>query len=104
MSLLKPNKRFSVSHADRKKRIVDFLKNIIRVRHYFQSKFKKEPEIIFVLHSFFILKLCPFFLCFSFFKIFCLFVLLLLFFLEKKSVHYSVPVNEFDTAMQQTGH
>ena len=46
VSLLKPNKRFSVSAADRKKRITDFVKNIIRVRYFYKVRHGVEPEII----------------------------------------------------------
>ena len=46
VSLLKPNKRFSISHDERKLRIVEFIKNVLRVRHFFLSHFKKEPVII----------------------------------------------------------
>ena len=46
VSLLKPNKRFSVSAADRKKRITDFVKSIIRVRHFYKERHGVEPEII----------------------------------------------------------
>ena len=46
VSLLKPNKRFSLPQAERKVRILEFLKNVWRVRHYFQTKFGKEPIIL----------------------------------------------------------
>ena len=39
VSLRKPNKRFCLSHEDRKIRITDYLQNLIRVQHYFWSKY-----------------------------------------------------------------
>lgn len=46
VSLKKPNKRFSISKKDRKERIIEFLKNVWRVRYWFTSKFGKEITII----------------------------------------------------------
>ena len=46
VSLKKPNKRFSISKTDRKDRIIELLKNVWRVRHWFNSKFGKEITII----------------------------------------------------------
>lgn len=47
VSLNKPNKRFALSQADRKERIIEFLKNVWRVRHYFMITFNgKVPVII----------------------------------------------------------
>ena len=46
VSLLKPNKRFQISQEDRVLRIIEFLKNIIRVRYFFNHHHKKEPTII----------------------------------------------------------
>ena len=46
VSLKKPNKRFSISQEDRIKRILQYLKNVIRVRMYFLRKFNTEPIII----------------------------------------------------------
>ena len=37
VSLLKPNKRFSISKTDRKDRIIELLKNVWCVRHWFRS-------------------------------------------------------------------
>ena len=38
VSLEKPHKRFSVSQKDRKQRILDLLKYMIRIRHFFMKK------------------------------------------------------------------
>ena len=46
VSLLKPNKRFSISKTDRKDRIIELLKNVWRVRYWFRSKFGREITII----------------------------------------------------------
>ena len=46
MSLKKPNKRFALSQSERKIRIIEFLKNVRRVRYYFLKKFNREPVII----------------------------------------------------------
>ena len=46
VSLLKPNKRFQLKQADRKERIIELIKNIIRVRYHFNYFFQKEPTII----------------------------------------------------------
>ncbi len=46
VSLLKPNKRFAINRQIRKQRILEFLKNIWRVRHFFNAHFRKEPVII----------------------------------------------------------
>ena len=46
VSLLKPNKRFSISKTDRKDRIIELLKNVWRVRYWFRSKLGREITII----------------------------------------------------------
>ena len=46
ISMKKPNKRFSISAADRKKRIMDYLKNVWTVRHTFVKLYGVDPEII----------------------------------------------------------
>ena len=46
VSLRKPNKRFAISRAERKIRIIEFLKNVWRVRYWFRSKFGREIPII----------------------------------------------------------
>ena len=46
VSLLKPNKRFAISQEDRVLRIIELIKNVIRVRYYFQYHYKKDPIII----------------------------------------------------------
>ena len=46
VSFLKPNKRFAISQENRTLRIVEFIKNVMKVRYYFLINFKKEPIII----------------------------------------------------------
>ena len=46
VSLLKPNKRYQISQWERILRVTELLKNVIRVRYYFNYYFKKEPTII----------------------------------------------------------
>jgi hypothetical protein len=46
VSLNKPNKRFALSQKERLLRILEFLKNVWRVRQYFLKKFNKEPLFI----------------------------------------------------------
>jgi len=46
VSSKKHNKRFSISKTDRKDRIIELLKNVWRVRHWFKSNFGKEITII----------------------------------------------------------
>ena len=46
VSLLKPNKRYQISQWERILRVTELLKNVIRVRYYFDYYFKKEPTII----------------------------------------------------------
>ena len=45
MSLKKPNKRFAIPQNDRKERILEYLKNIWRVRYFFQKNFNTKPTI-----------------------------------------------------------
>ena len=46
VSLSKPNKRFSLSQHERVIRIVGLLKNVWRVKRYFNVKFGTDPIII----------------------------------------------------------
>ena len=46
ISLRKPNKRYALSREVRKRRVLNFLKNIYRVRSYFIKTHGKEPAII----------------------------------------------------------
>ena len=46
VSLRKPNKRFSISGEDRKERIIEYIKNIWRIRKYFLDTFGVEVPII----------------------------------------------------------
>ena len=46
VSLKKPNKRYKVPHEVRKRRILQVLKNVWRVRWYFLQKFDMEPMIL----------------------------------------------------------
>ena len=46
VSLRKPNKRFATSKAERKIRIIGFLKNVWRVHYWFRSRFGQENPII----------------------------------------------------------
>ena len=46
VSLKQPNKRFALSRDERIIRIEEFLKNVLRVRFFFNHHFKKEPTII----------------------------------------------------------
>ena len=45
VSLRKPNKRFALVQSVRKRRILQFLKNIYRVRHFFDKHYKVNPVI-----------------------------------------------------------
>ena len=46
ISLKHPNKRFSISNVDRKRRIIQFLKNVWATRYWWLAKYKCEPAII----------------------------------------------------------
>lgn len=46
VSLKKPNKRFAIKQEDRVERLLEFFKNILRVRKYCVEKFGVEPLII----------------------------------------------------------
>ena len=46
VSLRHPNKRYSISGEARKRRIIQFLKNIWTVRHFWLTHYKREPNII----------------------------------------------------------
>ena len=46
VSLKKPNKRFSISQADRVERLQEYIKNMIRLRIFFKKNFGCEPPII----------------------------------------------------------
>ena len=46
VSLRKPNKRFSIKQEDRVERLLDYLKNMMRVRKFFLDNFGEEPVII----------------------------------------------------------
>lgn len=46
VSLKHPNKRFSVSHDVRKRRIIQFLKNMWTVRYFWLQHYKREPNIV----------------------------------------------------------
>ena len=46
VSLNKPNKRFALSQTERVVRLLEFLKNIWRIRHYFNVRYGKEPVVI----------------------------------------------------------
>ena len=45
VSLRKPNKRYALKNSVRKDRILEFLKNIYRVRHFMLTKYKTDPVI-----------------------------------------------------------
>ena len=45
ISLKHPNKRFSISQDERKKRIISFLKNIWTTRYWFVKTYGVEPII-----------------------------------------------------------
>ena len=46
VSLRKPNKRFKLSFHDRKRRIVQFVANILRIRHFCVQNYNYDPPII----------------------------------------------------------
>ena len=46
VSLKKPNKRFSIKQEDRITRLLEYLKNVMRVRYFFLEKYKVDPPII----------------------------------------------------------
>ena len=46
VSLKKPNKRYAIAQADRIERILDYLKNLLRIRKYYKDKFDVDPPII----------------------------------------------------------
>ena len=46
VSLKHPNKRYALPQADCKRRIVQFIKNVWRVRHFFYKKFEKDPSVV----------------------------------------------------------
>ena len=46
VSLRYPNKRFSINQDDRKKRIIQFLKNVWTARYWWLKKYKVDPPII----------------------------------------------------------
>ena len=46
VSLKQPNKRFSIKQEDRKERILEYLKNILRIRYFFIHHYKVDPPII----------------------------------------------------------
>ena len=46
VSLLYPNKRFSVTQTYRKERLLDIFKNLMVARKFFLDNFGYEPEII----------------------------------------------------------
>jgi hypothetical protein len=45
ISLKHPNKRFSVSHDVRKRRIIQFLQNVWRTRYWWLAKYKVDPPV-----------------------------------------------------------
>ena len=45
VSLCKPNKRFAIKQEDRVERLLDYYKNMMRLRKYFLDNFGEEPEI-----------------------------------------------------------
>ena len=45
VSLRKPNKRIALPQATRKRRILQFLKNVYRIRHYFTRTYHVDPTI-----------------------------------------------------------
>ena len=45
VSLRVPNKRFCLAFDERKIRILDYLENVMRARHYFLSKYGIDPPI-----------------------------------------------------------
>ena len=46
VSLKKPNKRFAIKQEDRIIRILEYLKNILRVRWFFWCNYNVDPPII----------------------------------------------------------
>ena len=46
VSLLRPNKRFSIKQEDRVIRLLEYLKNIMRIRKFFLDNYKIDPPII----------------------------------------------------------
>lgn len=46
VSLKSPNKRFSIPQDARKRRIIQFLKNVWTVRYFWLKNYKREPNII----------------------------------------------------------
>ena len=46
ISLRHPNKRFSISQENRKRRIIQFLQNVWRTRHWFQVNHNIDPPIL----------------------------------------------------------
>ena len=46
VSLRKPNKRFAIKQDDRVLRILEYLKNVMRVRYFFWKHFNVDPPII----------------------------------------------------------
>ena len=46
VSFKHPNKRYSINDVDRKRRVIQFLKNVWRTRYFYKSKFKKEPVFV----------------------------------------------------------
>ena len=46
VSLKHPNKRFSISHVVRKRRIIQFLKNVWTARYWWLAKYKVDPIIL----------------------------------------------------------
>ena len=46
VSLKKPNKRFAIKQEDRIQRLIEYLKNVWRIRKYFLHHYGIDPPII----------------------------------------------------------
>ena len=46
ISLKHPNKQFSITQEVRKRRIIQFLKNVWTVRYWWKAKYKADPQIL----------------------------------------------------------
>ena len=46
ISLKYPNKQFSIPQAERKKRLIQFLKNVWTARYWWKAKYKTDPPIL----------------------------------------------------------
>ena len=46
VSLKKPNKRYAIKQEDRIERLLEYLKNVMRVRYFFLENYKVDPPLI----------------------------------------------------------